>query len=1514
MVSREQSTQGLYTPELEHDACGIGFVAHLKNRKSHAVVTQALDMLARMEHRGGQGCDPCSGDGAGILLQKPHEFLLEEAVKLGIKLPSFEKYGVGVVLFPKDEHKRQQCRDILERNAKRLDLEILGYRLLPVDNSMIGEDPLSTEPQFEHVFISGGPSMEPAELERKLYVLRNYTVRVCLESVSNIGDDFYINSLSYKTLVYKGQLTTDQVPQYFLDLQNPSMVTALALVHSRFSTNTFPRWRLAQPFRYIAHNGEINTVRGNLNWMKAREAILESNLFSKAEIDMLLPICSENGSDSSNFDMALELLVLSGRSLPHALMMLIPEAWQENKNMDPTRRAFYQYHANIMEPWDGPASVCFTDGVQVGATLDRNGLRPSRYTVTKDDFLVMASESGAVEIAPENIEYRGRLQPGRIFVADLEQGRIISDEEVKDSIATAKPYEQWVQDNLLTLKTLPDADNMHHQPSPARLLQHQQAFGITSEEVNDIIHVLAETGYEPLMSMGADWPLAILSHQSQHLSHYFKQLFAQVTNPPIDPIRERMVMSLNTYLGRDHNLLTETPEHCRKVELESPVLSNDELEKLRAIDNEHLQAKTLDIVFRATEEPGKLERALKRICQYAEDAVVDGYSIILLTDRATNSNHAAIPAMLAVGAVHHHLIRKGLRAKCDIVIETGDARETHHFATLVGYGANAVNPYLVTETIVDLQKKKKLNPEVPTEDYFNNYRKGINAGLLKIFSKMGISTLQSYHGAQIFEALGISKSVVDKYFTGTVSRIQGLTIDDIAREVLIRHRVGYPTREIPIQMLDVGGVYQWKQRGEKHLFNPETISLLQQSTRNKDYAQFKQYAKTVDDQGDNAATLRSQLDFIKNPAGSVPLDEVEPIEKILKRFATGAMSFGSISYEAHSTLAVAMNRIGAKSNSGEGGEDPIRFEKKDNGDWERSAIKQVASGRFGVTSYYLTNADELQIKMAQGAKPGEGGQLPGDKVDDWIGATRHSTPGVGLISPPPHHDIYSIEDLAQLIYDLKNANRDSRVNVKLVSEAGVGTIASGVAKAKADVVLIAGFDGGTGASPMSSIRHTGLPWELGLAETHQTLLKNGLRNRIVVQSDGQMKTPRDLAIATLLGAEEWGVATAALVVEGCIMMRKCHKNTCPVGIATQNKTLRERFDGRVEDVVTFFQYMAEGLREVMAELGFRTIDEMVGQSHKLKVRDDIQHWKYKNLDLSPVLYVQEPRAEDGIYNQKQQNHGLEDVLDRKLIEAAQPALTQGEAVEALFPIINTDRSTGTMLSNEISKVYKDHGLPKPMNVKFTGSAGQSFGAFLAKGVKFEVEGDANDYWGKGLSGGTLVLYPDRRSTVVAEDNIVVGNVCFYGATSGHSFIRGMAGERFCVRNSGAHVVVEGVGDHGCEYMTGGSAIILGTTGRNFAAGMSGGVAYVWDKDGDFSKKLNPELVDLDPIEAEDKAFIKDMLTKHVEYTGSTVARNFLADFENNLTSLAKVMPRDYKAVLQKRKQAANKEELEAVNG
>jgi len=1497
MTNIEQNAQGLYVPELEHDACGIGFVAHLKNSKSHKIVTQALDMLARMEHRGGQGCDPCSGDGAGILLQKPHEFLVTEALKEGITLPKFDQYGVGTILFPKDENHRDHCREILARTAERLSLEVIGYRVLPTDNSMIGADPLSSEPQFEHMFVTGGPDMEPAVLERKLFILRNYATRICLESVNGIKDNFYINTFSYKTIVYKGQLTTEQVPQYFLDLQNPSMVTALALVHSRFSTNTFPRWRLAQPFRYIAHNGEINTVRGNINWMKAREALLEAEFFTRSELDMLMPICTDGMSDSASFDMALELLVLSGRSLPHALMMMIPEAWQENKNMDPKRRAFYQYHANLMEPWDGPASVCFTDGVQVGATLDRNGLRPSRYTVTKDDFLVMASESGVVEIDPKNIKLRGRLQPGRIFVADLEQGRIISDDEVKDGIAARKPYETWLQNNLVKLEDQPAALERNIQPDAGKLLKRLQAFGVTSEEVNEIILPMFRDGKEPLGAMGVDWPLAVLSHQSQHLSHYFKQLFAQVTNPPIDPIRERMVMSLNTYLGKDKNLLAETPEHCHKVELESPVLSNAELQKINALDDKHLQAKTLETFFLATGEKGKLKKALARICRYAEDAIHDGYSIIILSDRNATSDHAPIPAMLVTGAVHHYLIKRGLRAMCDIVVETGDVRETHHFATVIGYGASAVNAYLIEEMIVDLQNKKRLPADKSVDEIFKSYKYAIDAGLLKIFSKMGISTIQSYQGAQIFEALGISKAVVDDYFKGTVTRIQGLSIDDIAHEILVRHRFAYPLRAVPAQRLDVGGVYQWKQRGEKHLFNPTTISLLQESTRNKNYEQFKQYAEAVDKQGDDAATLRSQFVFVPKATGPISIDEVEPAESILKRFATGAMSFGSISHEAHSTLAIAMNRIGAKSNSGEGGEDPIRFKPKENGDWERSAIKQVASGRFGVTSYYLTNAAEIQIKMAQGAKPGEGGQLPGHKVDDWIGRTRHSTPGVGLISPPPHHDIYSIEDLAQLIYDLKNANREGRVNVKLVSEAGVGTIASGVAKAKADVILIAGFDGGTGASPLSSIRHAGLPWELGLSEAHQTLMKNGLRNRVVLQADGQMKTPRDLTIAALLGSEEWGVATAALVVEGCIMMRKCHLNTCPVGIATQNKTLRERFDGRVDDVVTFFGYMVQGMRENMAMLGYKSITEMVGQTQNLKVREDVTHWKYKNLDLSTILFKQQGKEEDGMFNQTTQNHNLEAVLDRKLIELAAPALEKGEAVSGEFPITNIDRSCGTMLSNEISKVYDDQGLPKPMQVKFKGSAGQSFGCFLAKGVEFTVEGDANDYWGKGLSGGQIVVYPYRSSTLVAKDNIIVGNVCFYGATSGQSYINGMAGERFCVRNSGAEVVVEGVGDHGCEYMTGGIMINLGSTGRNFAAGMSGGVAYIWDQDDKFTANCNMELVDLDPLDQADKDLLIAKVTKHLELTESNMAAEFLADVEASLAKVVKVMPRDYKAAL-----------------
>jgi glutamate synthase (NADPH/NADH) large chain len=1525
-----EENQGLYVPELEHDACGIGFVAHLKNRKSHQVIEDALAMLARMEHRGGTGCDPCSGDGAGILIQKPHAFFIDECLKLDFSLPATDKYGVGVMLFPQDDQQRQECRDIFERNAKKIGLEIIGYRSIPTDNSMIGEAPLSTEPVFEHVFVQGGADViTQQDLERKLYVLRNYTIKVINQSVSGIKESFYINSFSSRTVVYKGQLTTEQVPQYFLDLQNKDVVTALALVHSRFSTNTFPKWRLAQPFRFVAHNGEINTVRGNRNWMRAREALFESNLFPKEEIEMLKPICDESASDSANFDMAIELLTLSGRSLPHALMMMVPEAWQENPEMEADRRGFYEFHASLMEPWDGPASLCFTDGVSVGATLDRNGLRPSRFTLTKDDFVVMASETGVVEIDPANVKFRGRLKPGRIFVANLEEGRIIDDVELKAQIATQKPYKNWVAEFKINLSDLPPGNSHCEQPTSHALYQQQQTFGYSKEDIYKTLQPMASDGKEPTGSMGADWPLAVLSHQAQHLSNYFKQLFAQVTNPPIDPIRERMVMSLKTYVGRSGNLLNEKAQDCHKVELDSPVLSNNDLEKLRSIDHSHFQTKTLDINFRASGKKGALKRALERICQYTVDAVEDGFSIIILSDRCVDSDHAPIPAMLAVGAVHHHLIRKGLRANCGLIVETGEVRETHHFATLVGYGASAVNPYLAIETMFHQRNEGFVDGDLSDQNIFENYKKSIDAGLLKIFSKMGISTLQSYHGAQIFEALGLSKEVIDQYFTGTVSRIGGLKLEDIAREALVKHQLGFPIDPVPNARLDVGGVYQWKQRGERHLFNPATIHLLQNSTKSNNPKQFKEYCKIIDEQGDNGVTLRSLFDFTKkNP---ISIEDVEPVENIFKRFATGAMSFGSISWEAHTTLALAMNRIGGKSNSGEGGEDPIRFKeiKKDAmlselfpgkvladqplkaGDSLRSAIKQVASGRFGVTSNYLTNANELQIKMAQGAKPGEGGQLPGPKVDDWIGETRHSTPGVGLISPPPHHDIYSIEDLAQLIYDLKNSNRDARVNVKLVSEAGVGTIATGACKAKADVVLIAGYDGGTGASPQSSIRHAGLPWELGLAETHQTLVKNKLRSRIVVQADGQMKTPRDLAIATLLGAEEWGVATAALVVEGCIMMRKCHLNTCPVGVATQNKTLRSRFSGKVDDVVNFFNFLGEGLREIMADLGFKTIDEMVGQAQHLKVRDNIKHWKYTNLNLDTLLFKQSEGEEDGLCQVETQNHGIDKVIDWKMLEVAKPAIENGDKVSAAFTANNLDRSIGAILSNEISKVHGAKGLPEDSVIfSFKGSVGQSFGAFLAKGVTMNVEGDANDYFGKGLSGGKISVAKDRTSDIIPKDNIIAGNVCFYGATSGDAYISGVAGERFCVRNSGAQVVVEGIGDHGCEYMTGGIAIILGATGRNFAAGMSGGVAYVMDAKGDFvDKKANHELVDFDPLSQEDKALLRQKIETHVEVTHSDVGKHFLANWDESLRKMVKVMPRDYKRVLAERAQ-----EKEFANG
>ncbi|MDF7807429.1 glutamate synthase large subunit [Pontiellaceae bacterium B12219] len=1491
--------EGLYRADFERSSCGIGFVANLKGRKKHSVITDALGMLACMEHRGGTGFDIKSGDGAGILFQIPHELFMEECPKSGIKLPKFGEYGVGMTFFPRDKVKQAECKEIIERNLAKFKLPLLGYRVVPVDNSDLGRDSAETEPSVQQIFIGKPSDMSAEVFDQKLFVFRKYTERVANETVSGIGPDgLNIISCSYKTINYKGQLVTEQVPRYFLDLQNEAAVSAIALVHSRFSTNTFPSWKLAQPFRYIAHNGEINTNKGNINWMRAREVLLECTAFTKEELEMIFPICDLAASDSANLDMAIEMLVLSGRSLPHVLMMLIPEAWQNDKDMDPAKRAFYEFYSAMMEPWDGPASVCFTDGVLVGATLDRNGLRPSRYCVTDDDTLIMASETGVINVDHSKVKTRGRLQPGKMFVADLNQGRIISDEELKADLCSRQPYQKWIDQTMIHLKDLPPSPDYDAKPASDRVLfARQKMFGYSYEDINEILRPMATEGKEPLGSMGADNPLAVLSDRPVQLSHYFKQLFAQVTNPPIDPIRERIVMDLRTYVGGFTNILTESPEHCRRIAIDQPVLTNEDLSRLVGLNHPTFQAKRLEILFPATGAPGVLEKTLDRVCRYSEDAIDEGYSIIILSDLNSNPGHAAIPSVLAASAVHHHLIRAGKRGKADIVMEVGDVREVHHFATILGYGASAVNPYMALDTICNMEKEELLNG-LSREKAIQNYIKSINGGLLKIFSKMGISTLASYQGAQIFEIVGINSEVVNKYFTGTVSRIEGLSLDDIATETLMKHRKGFPTRGGAQKVLDPGGDYSWRKDGERHLFNPTVINLLQECTREKDFAKYKKYCQTVDEQSQAAYTLRGLMEFESDRA-PIPLDEVEPAENILKRFATGAMSFGSISWEAHTTLAIAMNRIGSRSNSGEGGEDPVRYKKLPNGDDMCSATKQIASGRFGVNSYYLSKASELQIKMAQGAKPGEGGHLPGHKVNGWIGRVRGSTPGVGLISPPPHHDIYSIEDLAQLIYDLKNSNRDARVNVKLVSEAGVGTIAAGVCKAKADAVLIAGYDGGTGASPLSSIKHAGLPWELGLSETHQTLVRNRLRNRIVVQADGQMKTSRDLAIATLLGAEEWGVATAALVVEGCIMMRKCHSNTCPVGIATQRGDLRKKFDGNPDHVVNFFEFLVDGLREIMAELGFRTINEMVGQSQCLKFRDDVEHWKYKNLDLSPILHKETIGAEEGTYHSKDQNHMLENVLDWKLVEAAKPALENGEKVKADFHVVNTDRSVGTILSHEMTKIYKSDGLPDAtVHFNLKGSVGQSLGAFMCRGIELELEGDANDYVGKGLSGGSLTIYPDKGATFRAEENILVGNVCFYGATSGSAYIRGVAGERFCVRNSGAEVVVEGIGDHGCEYMTGGKTIILGQTGRNFGAGMSGGIAYVYDAAGDFASKCNMEMIELEKVQAEaDIADLKSKIEMHQQKTGSTVAARMLADWDETLTKFVKVIPTDYKRML-----------------
>jgi glutamate synthase (NADPH/NADH) large chain len=1489
---------GLYDASFEHDACGIGFVASIKGRKAHQHIADALTVLENMEHRGACGCENNTGDGAGIMIQTPHEFFFEECLKQGVHLPSFGKYGVGVVFFPKNISLREACRDTLNRTAEKLGMTVLCYRKVPVNPTDIGPTALSVEPEMEQVFVSAPLDLtDTAAFERKLFVLRHYVSNLIKQTVKQDAVGFYIASLSYKTVVYKGQLTSTQVRGYFPDLSNKSVISAFGLVHSRFATNTFPSWKLAQPFRFIAHNGEINTLQGNLNWLRSSEQGFVSPFFSTEEMEMLLPIVSSGQSDSACLDNMVELLTLCGRSLPHVMMMLIPEAWDGHDEMDPVKKAFYEYHACLMEPWDGPASISFTDGKIIGATLDRNGLRPSRYCVTTDDRVIMSSESGTLPIDPAIVKQMGRLQPGKMFVVDMEQERIVSDDELKSEICSQKPYADWLNKYKIRLEELPEPRVQFSHLEHDQIFKYQKVFGYTTEDLDTIIAPMAMDAKEPIGSMGTDVPLAVLSLQPQHLSSYFKQLFAQVTNPPIDPIRERLVMSLAAFVGNNGNLLFEDPLSAHTVALKQPVLNNYELEKIRSIDTGIFQAKTLQCYFRADGKPGSLKKALDRLCRYAVDAVEDGFEVVILSDRAIDSDHAPIPTLLATAAVHHHLIRKGCRGKVGIVVEAGDVWEVHHFACLIGFGATAINPYLAMSTIRDLALSGKLDTQLEPDELKKNYIKAVCDGLLKVFSKMGISTLQSYQGAQIFEIIGINKAVVDSYFTGTISRIEGMGLDELAKEQLAKHYFAFSHNELPADRLPVGGVYQWKRKGEHHLFNPNTIHLLQFSTRTNDYSTFKKYSKLVNDQSEKAATLRGLMQF-KKLRPSISINDVESAEAILKRFATGAMSFGSISWEAHTTLAIAMNRIGAKSNTGEGGEDDARYTPLANGDSMRSAIKQVASARFGVTSLYLTEADELQIKMAQGAKPGEGGQLPGHKVDDWIGRVRHSTPGVGLISPPPHHDIYSIEDLAQLIFDLKNANRTARISVKLVSKAGVGTIAAGVTKAKSDVVLISGNDGGTGASPISSIKHAGLPWELGLAETHQTLVKNKLRSRVIVQADGQMKTGRDIAIATLLGAEEWGIATAALVVEGCIMMRKCHLNTCPVGVATQDPTLRSRFTGNADHVVNFFYFMVQELREIMAELGFKTVQDMIGQVQYLEQKDNQSHWKYRNLDLSPILYKQIDGEETGLFNTEVQDHGLDNVLDWQLLAAAQPAINSITSVSTEFNIKNTDRTVGTLLSNEITKKYKAAGLPEDtIHFKFLGTAGQSFGAFSTRGLKMELEGDANDYFGKGLSGAKLIVYPSARAGFVPQQNIIIGNVAFYGATDGLAFIRGKAGERFAVRNSGARAVVEGVGDHGCEYMTGGTVVILGETGRNFAAGMSGGLAFVYDLTSTFAEKCNPEMVDLDPCDLEDQLLLKPLLQQHFAHTNSSVAKFILSDFDSELKRFVKVFPKDYKRAL-----------------
>lgn len=1494
--NRRPEKQGLYDPQFEHDACGVGFVVNIKGKKSHKIVSQALEILVNLDHRGATGSEPNTGDGAGILMQMPDSFLRSVCAPLGIELPEPFHYGVGMVFTSPKATERNAARHILEKILVEEEVELLGWRNVPTDNSSLGNTAWEGEPMVRQLFLKRpqGCADEQA-FNRKLYIINQRATNEIRRA--GVDEHWYVCSLSTRTIIYKGMLMPVQVDQYYPELRDDTVESAIALVHSRFSTNTFPSWDRAHPYHYLAHNGEINTLRGNVNWMNARQNHITSELFGD-DIKKVLPIINTSGSDSGMFDNCLELLVMSGRSLPHAVMMMVPEPWENHTEMSEEKKAFYEYHSCLIAPWDGPAAIAFTDGRSIGAVLDRNGLRPSRYYITSDDLVIMASEAGVLQIEPDRILCKGRLQPGQMFLVDTEQGRIVPDEEIKGELAAANPYGQWLKDNYIQLEELPYASDMHL-PDSSSLTQRQQAFGYTYEDQRVVLGPMARDGIQPLGSMGTDTPLAVLSSQNQLLYNYFKQLFAQVTNPPIDPIREEIVTSTITLLGSEGNLLEPTEENARRIKLQNPLLCNQELEKLRQIDRPGFKAATLSLLFPVTRGAAGMERGLEALFAAADVAVEAGNNILILSDRGVDKNNAAIPALLAMSGLHHHLVNSGTRTLVSLILESGEPREVHHFAVLLGYGVNAINPYLAFESLDDMILQGML-PGLDHKKAVKNFIKASIKGVVKTMAKMGISTVQSYRGAQIFEAVGLHSSVVDRYFTWTPSRIGGTDIDGIARELMERHARAYPERVAPEVALPPGGIYQWRKDGEEHQYNPLTITSLQKATRTDDYREFKVFSSLIDEQNTRHYTLRGLLDFKVNMP-SVPLDEVEPVEAIIKRFKTGAMSYGSISKEAHETLAIAMNRIGGRSNTGEGGEDPERFTwTNELGDSKNSAIKQVASGRFGVTSDYLTNAGELQIKMAQGAKPGEGGELPGTKVYPWIAKTRHTTPGVGLVSPPPHHDIYSIEDLAELIYDLKNANRRARVSVKLVSEVGVGTIAAGVAKAHADVVLISGYDGGTGASPISSIKHAGLPWELGLAETHQTLLLNNLRSRIIIEADGQLKTGRDVAIAALLGAEEFGFATAPLVTLGCVMMRVCHSNTCPTGVATQDPELRKNFSGKPEYVVNFMRFVAEELREIMAQLGFRTLNEMVGRCDVLEANKAIDHWKAQGLDFSNILHQPKVGLNVGRYCTEQQDHGLEKTIDMtKLLDLCQPAIERGEKVSAELPITNVDRVVGTILGNEITRHHGAKGLPDDtVSLTFNGSAGQSFGAFIPRGVTLKLSGDANDYIGKGLSGGTIIVYPPEGSIFKAEENIIAGNVAFYGATSGTAYIRGMAGERFCVRNSGINAVVEGVGDHGCEYMTGGVVAILGQTGRNFAAGMSGGIAYVLDEQGDFASRCNTEMAGLEQLDEDDAALLKGMIEKHAAYTGSSRAAIILINWERYQSRFVKVMPMDYKRVLQ----------------